>query len=136
MYYLYMKEKLIELICVLEKGASKKFINENSYPFSQLKKALDTRDIKYIETKKFVKLSESKSSAIQKAEDFDSSSLVKKYDLSSVAEKMKQHPLSQKEIVKELHCKSNDYLNIITYMTHNFLIYEEDDGRVGCLEKI
>ena len=97
-----MKEKLIELICVLEKGASKKFINENFYPFSQLKKVLDTRDIKYMETKKFVKLSESKSSAIQKAEDFDVSPLIKKYDLNSIAEKMKQHPLSQKEIVKEL----------------------------------
>lgn len=130
------EEKIIELISVLEKGSSKKFINENFYAFSMLKKVLDVRNIKYFETKKFVKLDESKSSAIQKVEDFELSSLVRKYDLSSVAEKMKQHPLSQKEIIKELHCRSNDYLNIITYMTHNFLIYEEDDGRVGCLEKI
>lgn len=136
MYYLYMKEKLIELVHVLDKGSSKKFINENFYSFSQLKKVLDVRNIKYFETKKFVKLDESKSSAIQKVEDFELSSLVKKYDLSSIAEKMKRHPLSQKEIVKELRCRSNDYLNIITYMTHNFLIYEDDDERVGCLEGI
>ena len=131
-----MKEKIIELISVLENGASKKFLNENFYSFSKLKKILDVRGIKYFETKKFVRLDESKSSALQKVDDFDFSPLIKKYDLNSIAEKMKQHPLSQKEIVKELHCRSNDYLNIITYMTHNFLIYEEDDGRVGCLEKI
>lgn len=129
-----MKEKLIELICILEKGASKKFINENFYSFSKLKKILDVRGIKYFETKKFVRLDESKSSALQKADDFDVSPLIKKYDLNSIVEKMKQHPLSQKEIIKELHCRANDYLNIITYMTHNFLIYEEDDGRVGYLE--
>jgi len=130
------EEKIIELISVLEKGSSKKFINENFYAFSKLKKVLDNRNIKYIETRISVKLNESKSSAVQKAKDFELSSLVRKYDLSSIVEKMKQRPLSQKEIVKELHCRNNDYLNIITYMTHNFLIYEEDDGRVGCLEKI
>lgn len=130
-----MKEKTIELISVLENGASKKILNENFYSFSKLKKILDVRGIKYFETKKFVRLDESKLSALQKVDDFDFSPLIKKYDLNSIAEKMKQHPFSQKEIVKELHCKSNDYLNIITYMTHNFLIYEEDDGRVGCLER-
>lgn len=139
MYYLYMNDlyklKLKKIICLMSKpgGVPKKILSRFGTPWPVLEKSLKRCEISYVEYGGNFTLSTSKKEAFEIVDEYENSLLAKKYDLNSIAEKMKQHPLSQKEIIKELRCKSNDYLNIITYMTHNFLIYEEDDGRVGLL---
>ena len=68
-----------------------------------------------------------------KISDHEDNLLSSKYDYTELISTLKQKELTKKDICGILKCRPKDYVNIITYLSRKYPIYEDDEENIGLL---
>lgn len=70
---------------------------------------------------------------LNELEDKDFYSIATRYDFTQLLNEMKLKLLTPQECCSIIGCSRVQFVNIVTYLTMQYPIYEEDDKRLGIL---
>jgi hypothetical protein len=132
-----VKLKRVIKLMARENGVSSIDLRKLKTPNLVLSKSLTSIGISFTVTfnknRKNFTLKTSKRDAYNLIDDYEDNPLANKYDYTAVLSEMKKRLLSKEEVCSIVGCRKQDYVNIITFLSMKYPIYEEDDERVGYL---